>query len=247
MEYYGLDSPQTDDAYEITYMDGMTPETLTVWCQFDYSDPSYAWTLIQSGNLAYSLIMLREVWSENHPHNENGVLSNKESLYRMSLVQMNALKERSQYLLGTCDLDTSLAVDYWMLDLSAILPFDPFDDISLSGECIHSEYLNIRGIECHDQTVKAFNQENKGFYIDSNAADKGTGAAENGTVCECTNITTGSKTDEKNFGYYDSLNDEFECTGTSDSTTNWWLGEETDVSYGLCFFLPISVLFHVTF
>ena len=78
-------------------------------------------------------------------------------------------------------------------------------------KCRKVDYINIRGFQGWKVTVP-FWQVNYPFHIDSSSSS-----------CEF-NARSSSIGSEDNFGYYETVNSAFRCTGSSQNTTQYWFG-----------------------
>ena len=213
MQSTTLQSKLDNDFYEIV---NGSSSSINVFCVFDY-DNHYAWTLIESSTRTQMISELQNKnFDENYPQNTNNptLSSITSDVYRLSLNWMQFLQSKSEYMLASCNLNTNFATSNdWMLmninNIGADLLYN-----WLLGECINVVSINVRGYQCKNSTVYAWQELTRHLHIQS--AD---------TSCDCQTISTGSVFSEDNFGSYTNYNTDFSCTERDNSTTNWWFGD----------------------
>ena len=208
----------SDGVYNITNMDNST--MIPVYCVFDYSN-DYSWTLIESGSrsqMENSTGLRYASFRLNISFNEDNVDLHKDTIYRMSDYWINSIKSRSEFLLSTCNFNTSLAIDYMLFNLSNT-EYDIFQD-RFTSVCISVESANIIGYSsdnCTTKTIQMWDYDviNSDFHVhlEASAVD-----------CGCHPWPSSSNHDC--FGWYTHYDTTFTCTTTSENTTNWWLGSK---------------------
>lgn len=197
----------------------------TVYCKFDY-DNEYAWTMIESGSylnfghdfegdtIGYGL--LDHGFTEDLPYHEDEPSLWMYQVYRMSLSNMLTLQASSKYVFATCNFDTSMTDDYWLMQVSS-MEKDPLSE-TFTEQCFTTDEVDIRGYECIDGTAPGWSSANNHFHIDSASS-----------ACSCTGWTSDATTgggNEDNFGHYNQINTAFSCTASETSTTQWWFGDD---------------------
>ena len=137
------------------------------------------------------------------------------TVYRMSLLQMQSLADHSTHLRATCNFPTyGLKItDYARAKLKNHDFFGTF-----SYQCLHYEYINIRGISCENCTA-ATKQGNFSSWTINSCKSK----TEFGCDLDGSPSVNGS---ENNFGKYrlNTNNSAHRCLSSSASTTQHWLG-----------------------
>ena len=147
-------------------------------------------------------------FNENAPVNENAQNWN---LYRLSLTRMQSLQAHSTNWRATCSYPTH-GVDFRDYVRGNFKDFNIVDFLGIR-QCKKVEYINIRGHKGTSLTAKFWQIANSSMlHIDSSQSG-----------CQF-NPTSGSMSNEDNFGYYGSINSKFRCTEGNHSTTQWWFG-----------------------
>ena len=187
--------------------------TYTVYCDME-SEVGFAWTLVESFALKNIDIVQfkRRILKHNYQVRPKSPTWN---LYRMSLLQMKNLKERSTHWRITCNFQAKLADlfrDY------AIARFKDFDLLTFSsgGSCKLMAYINVRGHHCAECTAlwRSRSHSTGGYAVH---------LASTATSCKF-KARKGSVSSEDNFGYYSAINRKFRCTSSPSATTNFWFG-----------------------
>ncbi|KAL9967567.1 hypothetical protein ACROYT_G025822 [Oculina patagonica] len=183
-------------------------KSFPVYCDFD-SEPSAAWTLIQSHSLQNNDAFKSKVfYLHDMPINQEMPEWNS---YRLSMSRMQSIQDASTHWRATCNFPTDGVDyrDYWRVSLDML---DLLVEPDASGPCLLAEFVNVRGDECVNCTVlKAYNEyftlHMDSYYGPQNGCDFGGGII-----------------DEDNFGFYTTANPAFRCTSSMSSTTQFWLG-----------------------
>ena len=216
--------------YHIT--NNNTNSTINVYCSFDYIK-NYSFTLIESGsltNMRSKEFLAQAPFTANISYNMNNVSYYRDSLYRLSRDWMLYLEEKLNLLFATCNFDTQFNRDWILFDLNDLHNmYNPFYH-SQFGHCYDIVSANIRGHECSSNTIM-FQEDvdNDDGYdpMHFQASSDGTWYSKYGSSCACDSIfTKGSSHYEANFGVYEHYNENFTCSNSSNSTTNWWLGSK---------------------
>ena len=129
---------------------------------------------------------------------------------------MNSTLSHSTHFRATCNFNTDglLKRDYLRAkttELNILLLKD--------GACVTSEYINIRGHDCHNCSVYMIQNSFSHLHIDSHygAPNCHFKSAQNGSI---------GGGGEDNFGYYGVFNPLHRCSSGDNSTTQWWFGEQ---------------------
>ena len=212
----------SDGVYAIANTDNGT--SLDLYCSFDYEN-DYAWTLFESGSKYKLLRDLRaKGFSTDYPQNIDDVDTSRFTMYRLSYDWMNYLQSNSEFLLATCQFNTSLVKDYTLFDVSQfdIFSLDNTDYFNSSCSSGHIS-TNIKGVACNGSTISIFGAPlvHPHLYFRSEAG------------CNCT--VFGDSAYEF-FGSYWFFDTSFTCSTSESSTTQWWYG--SDVSSSSTSFVP---------
>ena len=179
----------------------------------DFTSYGFVWTLLDSFSLANKNHYKDQPLFEDHPVNQNSFKWNK---FRLSLSIMNSTLSHSTHFRATCNFNTDGLVtrDYLRGKTT------DFNILLLKGEaCLKMEYINIRGHDCYNCTVKMTQRTTWHIHCDSHYLDR----------CQFTSAISGSvrgRGGEDNFGLYDTTNSLHRCSSTNDATTQWWFGEQ---------------------
>ena len=191
-------------------------DPFSVYCDLQ-SEPSFAWTLIQSFSLA------KKGTFEDKPFGVNFEINNDKKKadwngYRLSLSQMQSLADHSTHLRATCNFATD-GLQYTDYARAKLAGHDIFGNWTI---CQMYEYVNIRGINCSNCTALTRQKSTTSWTIRSY------GSKEKG--CEFDGTPGGMKR-EYNFGDYgsDKINPTHRCTSSNTSTTQHWFGAKYDV------------------
>ena len=188
--------------------------TFSVYCGFEESNTGFAWTMIQSFSFSKkNLFYSDKEFSTDCPINNN--LNQVDwTEYRLSLSQMQSIADHSTHFRATCNYLTDGLdyTDYARAKLEGYNIFETWDEV-----CKHYEYLNIRGLECHDCTALTKQKPGKAWFINSDIS-KLSGCDFDGSQ--------GSVSNENNFGRYRSgtVNPAHRCSALPASTTQYWFG-----------------------
>lgn len=200
-------------------------QEFSVYCDMD-SEPGFIWTLVQSFSLENADIFRGKRFGINLPLNFDSQSSTSvESsssgsgvdwmIYRMPLLQMQSLADHSTHLRATCNFPTHglKKTDYARAKLKNHDFFGTF-----SYQCLHYEYINIRGISCENCTAATKQRNFSSWTINSYRSKTEFGCDLDGSP--------GVNGNEHNFGQYrlDATNSAHRCSSSSASTTQHWLG-----------------------
>ena len=186
-------------------------KSFPVFCDFA-SEPGAAWTLIQSHSLQNNAAFKKAFYLHDIPVNEDAPEWEK---YRLSMLRMKSIRNVSTHYRATCNFTTDGVDyrDYWRVSLQSLDLFP--EQTSDSGFCLLSEFVNIRGNNCINCTVLTGYSSVYSLHMDSwYGQDRG---------CEF-NGRPGGKINEDNFGFYSTINPNFRCTFSNNSTSQFWLG-----------------------
>ena len=174
------------------------------------SEPGAAWTLVMSWSLENNLRQFkRKSFMQDAPVNHN---TPNWYIYRQTLARMNSIRSRSTYWRATCSFDKMQQ----KIDFKDYMrgKFSDSDIMTYNnGQCLPVDYVNVRGYTASGTTAKFY--QTKDFYpVHIESANPG---------CAF-HASSGAVSSEDNFGYYGTINKNFRCTMTDDSTTQWWFG-----------------------
>ena len=178
------------------------------------SESGFVWALIQSFSLAKKALFEEKMFGVDFPvnHNNNDVDWNS---YRLSLLQMQSIANRSTHLRATCNFPTQglRYTDYARAKLGG---HDIFG--TLDNKCQLYEYINIRGIECSNCTAGTKQKARSAWSIKSYQSQT--------WGCDFDGRPGVSSGSERNFGYYGdgTVNTKHRCTSSPTSTTQHWFG-----------------------
>ena len=195
--------------------------TLNVYCDFK-AEPGAAWTLVQS----YSLEKGKRDWASDifsrkslsQDFQVNQYLPIVWSEYRLSLADMQSIRDQSTHWRATCEFPKN-GVDFRDYLRASLEDFDIMDNHTHpSGSfCMPYEFINIRGNQCIDCTALT----NK-FWILTPAIRSFQSKL---VPCDFDGRPNGGVEGERNFGVYLFANPAFRCSATKNSTTQFWLGK----------------------
>lgn len=185
-----------------------------VYCDFE-SETEFVWSLIQSFSLE-NRDQFKKVFSIDYPVDEVS-LEVDWSSHRLSLSHMQHLAVSSTHMRVTCNIHSQgfSYTDYARADLQSHDLFNSWWRL-----CKTYEYLNIRGIECHDCTAATNNRNGSCWLISSYKSFTNYGCDFDGRP--------GTGNTEYNFGNYKKLNPEHRCSSAPSSTTQHWFGIKKD-------------------
>ena len=201
------DGKRNSSTYRIFVDDA---NSFDVFCDFT-SEIGWAWTLVMSQshqNRAMPQFRVEELFKDA-PLNQDS--PNWES-YRLSLNRMTYIhvgESGSSHWRITCSYPTH-GVDYRDYVRANFTELNPLN-FSGAGTCVRMEYLDVRGHDCVGCTSGWWSRPWL-LHLDSSVA-----------LCEF-GRAPGNVVNEDNFGYYHSTNDNFRCSSSSASTTNFWFG-----------------------
>ena len=180
-----------------------------VFCDLTH-EPGFVWTLIQSFSYGNNDQFKVKRFGLDFPVNEEESTINW-SAYRLSLIRMQSLAATSTHLRVTCNFpdDGLVFTDYARAKLEGHDLFGQWHT-----QCRTYEYLNIRGIECHECTAGTW--QLKMWHVNSQRSVIEAGCEYNGEA--------GAVPQEQNFGLYVYVNVNFRCTSEQSSNTQHWIG-----------------------
>ena len=187
-------------------------DSFPVYCDFG-SEPGMAWTLIQSHSFQNNNAFRRKpFFLHDLPINQEAPEWNS---YRLSMSRMKSTQTVSTHFRATCNFPTDGVdyQDYWRVSLEMI---DLFVEPNHKSFCLFSEFVNVRGNQCTNCTVLTGYSTTTHLHMDSWFY-----------VCEF-NGQTGGVTNEDNFGLYEAFNPAFRCTSSISSTSQFWLGSDSE-------------------
>ena len=131
------------------------------------------------------------------------------------------------YLFISCNGQTDIGNSYDDGNDHILLKFfTQFTNSTFNAQCFETESINIRNKGCANTITRIWQPPTEQWHVDSNLQfyDYCTGA---NPAC---NYTDGSVHSENNFGLYTnrSINNQFQCTQNSASTTNLFIGSIFD-------------------
>jgi len=203
---HGTATP-TNGKYTIYRSDNDRPRN--VYC--DFTTPNQTWTLIESFKLALNGDYQNKAFFQDFTRNANSPPNWKD--YRMSLDNMKYFRTKSTLFRCTCNFKNRGGVLVPDFLLGSLSDYDLINagDAQESG-CKKYKHINIRGFEIFDKTAITYMEINRyHFHLEPNS-------------CELHN--SNAHDDEEYFGYYNPPKSDFSCTANTNSTTEWWLGEE---------------------
>ena len=184
---------------------------LKVYCDMT-SEPRMVWTLIESFSLSIKVKYMTASLTKDFPSNE--VNPPNWSDYRMSRNTMQHVKRDATHWRATCNYDT-----YGLNKTDHIRGrLSEMDILTFVGghTCARVEYINVRGISCHNCTTHFKQNGNSHPFIDSGRGDCQWNARQGG-------VNVGNNWCD-NFGKYVVINPAHRCSSSDSSTTQWWLG-----------------------
>ena len=182
------------------------------FCDFT-SENAFLWTLLESFRLANKNEFQNKKFYQDHRVNQKSFTWNK---FRLSLPIMNSTLNHCTHFRATCNFNTDGLVTTHYLRGK---PTDLNIQLLNSEPCVKLEFINIRGYDCYDWTVKMTQTINWHLHFDS----------YNVELCQFRSARNGSVKlpgGEDNFGYYQTINPLHRCTTGENATTQWWFGEE---------------------
>ncbi|KAJ7378327.1 hypothetical protein OS493_023575 [Desmophyllum pertusum] len=184
-----------------------------VYCDLE-SEPEFFWALIQSFSLENKNHFNSKVFNRDYPVDEDS-LELDWALHRLSLSHMQHLAGNSTHLRVTCNFHSQglSYTDYARADLQNHNIFDTWNQ-----KCKLYEYLNIRGIECHNCTAATSQNARSSWLISSYDSHTPVGCDFDGRP--------GIGSTEHNFGRYgpSKVNPDHRCSSGPSSTTEYWFG-----------------------
>ena len=175
------------------------------------SEPGAAWTLVMSWSLRFkNLPQFRsKVLPQDAPINHR--TPNWYS-YRQTLARMKSIQSRSTFWRATCSFN-QFGVDYRDYIRGK---FSQFNIMTWTGHstCHPVDYISIRDHSAGAGTTAQFWQVKDTYTLTIDSSSARCEFKPNG----------GAVPSEDNFGFYDTINRNFRCTMTDDSTTQWWFG-----------------------
>lgn len=179
-----------------------------VYCDF-HSEPSFAWTLIQSHSLQNNdAFKNKAFYLHDMPINQDAPEWNN---YRLSKSRMKSIRDVSTHWRATCNFLAD-GIDFRDYIRTAFAHTD-FLAVPDANRCILYEFVDIRGNRCENCTVYSPYSAIFGYHIDS-WWDQG---------CDFM-ARSGGIQDEDNFGLYSFQNTEFRCSSSMTSTSQFWIG-----------------------
>ena len=193
--------------------------SFNVFCDFT-SEIGWAWTLVMSqSHQNRAMPQFRDkALLEDAPLNQDS--PNWES-YRLSLGRMTYIGESgSSRWRITCSYPTH-GVDYRDYVGVSLTEMNPLN-FTGDGKCVRVVHLDVRGHRCRGCTSGWWSNPWP-LHLDSSLA-----------LCEF-GRANGSVAAEDNFGYYQNTNDNFRCSSSNASTTNFWFGTRMK-SFKSCYY-----------
>ena len=183
-----------------------------VYCDME-SEPNYVWSLFQSFSFSQKEYFSNDSFGDDHPVKMDS-LEVDWTGYRLSLSHMKHLATQSTHLRATCNFAAEglQYTDYARSTLERQIIFSTFN-----MKCKWYEYLNVRGIECHNCTALTSQREGRPWFINSYSS-KEKGCQFDGKP--------GMGRREQNFGWYQGVkaNPDHRCSSSPNSTTEHWFG-----------------------
>ena len=189
-------------------------EPFNVFCDFDTTNSSMTWTLIQS----YMLENKRHFqvpYSQDSPVNQNDPSWIQ---YRLSKSRMEFIQQDSRKWRLTCRYDTDGVVytDYARGLNSQVNVLTLADD-----GCRNLEYINVRGYSCSSCSANMKQTGNYHTFIDSYySSELCDFKPANSKLCPSRIPMPG----ENSFGFYQCANPQHRCSSSINSTTQTWFG-----------------------
>ena len=190
------------------------------------SEPGFIWTLVQSFSLENTDIFRGQRFGIDLPLNFDSRSSMSvessssgsgvdRTMYRMPLLQMQSLADHSTHLQATCNFPTH---GLKKTDYARTKPKNHAFFGTFSYQCLHYEYINIRGISCENCTAATKQGNFSSWTINSYKSKTDFGCDLDGSP--------GKNESENKFGQYrlNTTNSAHRCSSSSASTTQHSLG-----------------------
>ena len=184
-------------------------KSFPVFCGFG-PEPGTAWTLIQSHSLKNNHDFRHQAfYLHDMPRNQDVPEWNN---YRLSKSRMKSIQDVSTHWRATCNFPTD-GVDYRDYIRVSLKSLNLLQKPTESAFCVLTEFVNVRNHNCSHCTVWIGYGSEYSLHMDSYySSNKGCG------------FRGGASKDEDNFGFYQTQNQDFRCTSSENSTTQYWLG-----------------------
>ena len=222
----------TSSLHSIQLADGTTSTQRCIFTYFPVFDQVFVGTMFESFSLANNHNPC-EFYVTSDPCKASADNANYNDFrwsYSRLLSQFNSISD--PYLFTACNGQASIGNSYSDGNDHILLMFDsrfittPFVDV-----CFAAKSINIRNRGCADTEIQLWQRSASidsipyHFHIDSSHDVNQCG---NHNV-ECT-YNTGAVHSEDNFGFYHTTNSQHQCTQSSSSTTNYYIGSIFNMS-----------------
>ena len=206
-------APYTLSSGVYTITSASLGSSLEMYCDFDYENNN-GWTLITSGARDTLRGTLRRVgFSTSHEVAVDDVNTGRFDQYRISYDWMNYLQTNSDYLLASCEFNTSFAQDWVLFNTTQ---FDILTwDVSDESVCTPMVSVNINGNTCSSGNISIVQLTDMHPHLSVQSH------------CGCSSsLSLNEETDHDYWGAYWTWDTSFTCTQNKTSTTQWWYGSK---------------------
>ena len=185
-------------------------KSFPVYCGFG-PEPGAAWTLIQSHSLNNNDDFKHKAfYLHDMPRNQDVPEWNN---FRLSMLRIKSIQDVSTHCRATCNFPTN-GIDYRDYIRVSLKNLNLLQEPNESDFCLLTEFVNVRNHNCSHCTVWIGYDSIYSLHMDSGDQNSIQGCDFRGRA----------SSDEDNFGFYHTQNQDFRCTSSLNSTTQYWLG-----------------------
>lgn len=202
-------SPQAENG-EYSIDDG-SGNLFTTYCDFS-SEAEFVWTLIET----FSFDKARSDLAKNLDFQEHSP-RNKASLnwldFRLARAAMYHINQGSTHFRATCDFEKDsfdIDAEYLRGKISTLDFFSSAGE-EINSQCYEYERVRVYGGGCDNCTAETWHGNGYHAHLEDDQCDLQAALNYDGSHREY-------------FGYYQAVNQNHQCSASSGSTTQWWLG-----------------------